>query len=550
LGESPYISPGPVAPTEVLECDAVVVGTGWAGLYSLYRLRELGLSVRVFEAGRSIGGTWHHNRYPGARCDIESLDYSYSFSEELQQEWEWKERYASQPEILAYMNHVADRFDLRRDIQLDTRVESATFDEEQSRWKVLTNKGDHVSARYCIMATGVLSVAQVPAMKGLESFQGDWFHTGAWPKGVDFTGKRVGVIGTGSSGTQLIPIVAEQAEHLFVFQRTPNFTMPAQNHPMDPDVERQWKAEYPERRRFARQSSFGHNQVSNDKLVMEVSAAERLREFEKRWELGGLYMMRAFKDILVDPVGNEEAAEFVRSKIREIVHDPVTAEALTPRGFYFGTKRLCSGTNYYETFNRNDVRLVNVRTTPIQEITPTGLRTQDAHYKLDVIVFATGFDAMTGSLTKIDIRGRDGETLQEHWKHGPRTYLGLATAGFPNMFIIAGPGSPSVFSNMVTSIEQHVEWVAECLKYLWHHDLEQIEATKSAEDAWVKHVNEVGNQTLYPRSPNSWFFGANTPGKPVVFMPYVGGVGNYAKKIAEVATSDYTGFAPHVRASS
>jgi cation diffusion facilitator CzcD-associated flavoprotein CzcO len=528
---------------DVRQVDAVVVGAGLAGVYSLYRLRKLGFTVQVLEAGSDIGGTWYHNRYPGARCDIESLDYSYSFDDDLQQEWHWSERYASQPELLAYIRHVAERYDLRRDIRTDSRVVSATFDDDASCWTVRTDDGIVVSARFCILATGVLSVAQVPQVPGLESFEGDWHHTGDWPhEGVDVSGKRVGVVGTGSSGTQLIPLVAEQCKQLYVFQRTPNFCMPAQNHPTDPQVEQEWKAEYPERRRRARVSAFGHNQLSNDKRAMDVSAEERQSEFERRWELGGLYMMRAFNDILVDPVANEEAAEFVRGKIREIVRDPEVAELLSPRGFHFGTKRLCSGTGYYETYNRDNVTLVDVHSNPIVEITPRGLRTADAEYDLDVIVFATGFDAMTGSHLKIDIRGRGGQSLREKWSRGPRTYLGVATAGFPNLFIVAGPGSPSVFSNMVNSIEQHVEWITTCLQQVALHGGTRIEATDEAEQEWVEHVNEVANRTLYPRSPNSWFFGANTPGKPRVFMPYIGGVGNYRQKADDVAAKDYEGF--------
>jgi cation diffusion facilitator CzcD-associated flavoprotein CzcO len=525
------------------EVDAVVVGAGFAGVYALYRLRQLGWSVQVFEAGSDIGGTWYHNRYPGARCDIESLDYSYSFDEDLQQEWRWSERYASQPELLRYIHHVADRHDLWRDIRLDSRVTTATFDETTDRWTVRTEDGGVVSARFCVLATGVLSVAQVPAIEGLDTFQGRWFHTGDWPhEGVDVTGQRVGVIGTGSSGTQLIPIVAEQAAHLTVFQRTANFCMPAQNHPMIAEVERQWKAEYPERRAKARVSGFGHNQLSNPTKAMEVSAEEREREFELRWQLGGLYMMRAFSDILVDPVANEECAEFVRGKIREIVRDPAVAELLTPRGFHFGTKRLCSGTGYYETFNRENVSLVDVRQAPIERITPTGLATSEAEYELDVVIFATGFDAMTGSMLKIDIRGVGGRTLQEKWAHGPRSYLGVAPAGFPNLFVVAGPGSPSVFSNMVNSIEQHVEWISALLANADLRGVRRIEATADAEDAWVAHVDEVAHRTLYPRSPNSWFFGANTPGKPRVFMPYVGGVGTYRQIADDVAAKDYEGF--------
>lgn len=522
--------------------DAIVVGAGFAGIYSVYRLRELGLSVRGLEAGDGIGGTWYHNRYPGARCDIESLDYSYAFSDELQQEWRWTERYASQPEILEYINHVADRFDLRQDIQLNTRVSGATFSEAEDRWTITTEAGEVFSAKYAVMATGVLSVAQVPSMTGLESFDGPWYHSGDWPKGgVEVAGKRVGVIGTGSSATQMIPLLAEEAEHLYVFQRTPNFTMPAQNYAMKPEVEREWKASYAERRKFAWASNFGHNQVSNPKSGKEVTSEERLAEFENRWELGGLYMMRAFKDILTDADVNDEAAEFVREKIRDIVADPQTAEALSPRGLYLGTKRLCSGTNYYETFNRSNVTLANVKDAPIERVIPSGIRTAGGDYEVDVLVFATGFDAMTGAMRRINPVGRNSVNLAEAWSAGPRTYLGLTVAGFPNMFILAGPGSPSVFSNMVTSIEQHVDWVATCVAHMESEGRSTIEATVEAQDNWTEHVSDLASKTLYAHSRNSWFYGANTPGKPVVFMPYVGGVGNYHKRITEVAAAGFEG---------
>lgn len=528
---------------QVRHFDAIVVGAGFAGVYSVYKLRSLGLSVRGFDAGDGIGGTWYHNRYPGARCDIESLDYSYSFSEELQQEWPWTERYASQPEILEYINHVADRFDLRKDIQLNTRVTGATFDEVEERWTVTTEAGEVFSAKYAIMATGVLSVAQVPSVAGLESFDGEWYHSGDWPhEGVDVNGKRVGVIGTGSSATQMIPLLAEQAEQLYVFQRTPNFTMPAQNYPMKPEVEKEWKANYSERRKFAWLSGFGHNQVTNPKSGKDVSAEERRAELENRWELGGLYMMRAFKDILTDAEVNDEAAEFVREKIRGIVADPETAEALSPRGLYIGTKRLCSGTAYYETYNRPNVTLVDVKKSPIERVVPKGLRTADADYELDVLVFATGFDAMTGAMRNINPTGRDGLRLMDVWQAGPRTYLGLSVAGFPNLFILAGPGSPSVFSNMVTSIEQHVEWVAACVSHMQAAGHSTIEATLEAQDKWTEHVAELASKTLYADSRNTWFYGANTPGKPRVFMPYLGGVGNYHKRITDAAAAGYEGF--------
>jgi cyclohexanone monooxygenase len=522
--------------------DAVVVGAGFAGLYMLHRLRGLGLSAQVFEAGDGVGGTWYWNRYPGARCDVESMDYSYSFCDELQQEWRWTERYAAQPEILSYINHVADRFDLRRDIKLATRVTSAVFDDATNRWTVETDQGDRVSARFCVMATGCLSDAQVPDVKGRETFAGPWYHTGRWPHGgVDFTGQRVAVIGTGSSAIQSIPIIARQAAHLFVFQRTPNYSMPAQNAPLDPDYERGVKAAYTDFRRQARESRVGFVVERSGDSALAAPPDERQREYEKRWQRGGLGFSAAYTDILTNKDANDTAAEFFRDKIRAIVRDPAVAAALTPTDYPLGTKRLCVDTDYYATFNRDHVTLIDLRKTPLEAITPRGVRTEAAEYAVDSLVFATGFDAMTGALLKIDIRGRGGVRLREKWAAGPRTYLGLSVAGFPNLFTITGPGSPSVLSNMIVSIEQHVDWIADCLVHLRAQHRQRIEATAEAEDNWVTHVNEVGHMTLYPLA-KSWYMGANVPGKPRIFMPYIGGVGVYRQKCDEVAAAGYAGF--------
>ncbi len=522
--------------------DAVIVGAGLAGLYMLHRLRGLGFSARVYEAGDDVGGTWYWNRYPGARCDIESMDYSYSFSDELQQEWEWSERYAAQPEILRYINHVADRFDLRRDIQFSTRITTAAYDDATSRWEIATDGGERIAARFYIMAVGCLSVPQVPKFAGLETFAGRWYHTGRWPhEGVDFSGQRVGIIGTGSSGIQSIPVIARQAAHLTVFQRTPNFTVPAQNLPLDPGEERRVKAEYAEFRRKARESFAGFVVPRNEQSALEATEEERERAYQARWERGGFGFTSAFNDLSVNRESNDTAAAFVRAKIRSIVRDPATAALLSSQDYPLGTKRLPLDTDYYETFNRANVTLIDVRRDPIETITPTGLKTRDAEYDLDSIVFATGFDAMTGPLLNIDIRGQGGASLRAKWAGGPRTYLGIATAGFPNLFHITGPGSPSVLSNMIVSIEQHVDWIADCLAFLRDHGCTAIEATVEAEDAWVEHVNMVADMTLYPLA-NSWYVGANIPGKPRVFMPYIGGVGNYRKKCDEVAADGYAGF--------
>jgi cyclohexanone monooxygenase len=524
------------------EFDALIVGAGLAGVYMLHRLRALGLSARVYEAGSDVGGTWFWNRYPGARCDVESLDYSYSFSEELQQEWHWSERYAAQPEILAYINHVVDRFDLRRGIEFNTRVTEAVFDEAIGRWSISTDRGERVGAQFCIMATGCLSAAQMPRFPGLEIFEGKHYHTGHWPhEGVDFTGRRVAVIGTGSSAIQSIPIIAEQAAHLSVFQRTPNFAVPAHNAPLDPDYERQVKANYVDFRRAQRESRLGFVVESREESALAVAEQERQHEYEKRWNRGGLGFGSTFADLLSDKAANDTAADFFRGKIRTIVRDPAIAETLTPKDYPIGTKRLCVDTNYYATFNRDNVTLVDLRKNPVEAITPHGVQTHDAHYSVDAIVFATGFDAMTGALLNIDIRGRTGRSLRQKWEAGPRTYLGISVAGFPNLFMITGPGSPSVLSNMIVSIEQHVDWIADCIRYLREIGCGSIEAGVEAEDAWAGHVNEIGQMTLYPQA-NSWYMGANIPGKPRVFMPYIGGVAAYRQKCDEVAAKGYQGF--------
>lgn len=520
--------------------DAVVVGAGFAGLCMLHRLRGLGLTARVFEAGSGVGGTWFWNRYPGARCDVESLEYSYQFSDELQQEWEWTERYASQPEILRYLNHVADRFDLRRDVTLNTRVASAVFDESADRWTVRTDDGDTVTARFFIMATGCLSSTNTPAIPGRESFAGTTLHTGRWPhEPVDFSGKRVAVIGTGSSAIQAIPLIAAEADHLYVFQRTANFSVPAQNRPLGADEQRAVKRDYAALRARGSRMAFGFDTRSNERSALELDDDARRAEYEARWASGGLPFLGSFADLLFDRAANATAADFIREKIRALVDDPKVADLLTPSGIV-GCKRLCSDTDYFSTFNRPNVTLVDIASAPIEAITATGIRTGGAQYDVDVIVFATGFDAMTGPLLRVDIRGRGGRALRDKWAEGPRSYLGLATVGFPNLFVITGPGSPSVLSNMVPSIEQHTNWIAACLGWMETRGLRRIEATSEAEDAWVAHVNEVADSTLYP-SCNSWYLGANIPGKPRVFMPYLG-YPAYVQKCDEVAARGYEGF--------
>jgi cation diffusion facilitator CzcD-associated flavoprotein CzcO len=524
------------------DVDVVIVGAGFAGLYMLYKVRELGLSVRLYEAGSGVGGVWFYNRYPGARCDVESVDYSYSFSEQLDQEWHWPERYSPQRDILRYINHIADRFDLRRDIQLDTRVTSAVFDEAADRWTVRTDAGDEVFAKVCIMATGALSMARVPDYPGLEEFGGDWYHTAQWPQEeVDFAGRRVGVIGTGSSGIQVIPVVAQQAERLYVFQRTPNFTVPAQNPVVDEQYEKEVKANYPERRRTARETTSGLFRDMSRQSALDVSPEERRRIYEENWRSAGFGFILTFSDLILDKDANDTAVEFINSKIAEQVRDPAVADLLSPKHHPFGTKRPCVASNYYETFNRDNVTLVDIAGSPIERITARGVRTRDAEHELDMIVFATGFDAMTGALNEVDIRGRGGAALRDKWEAGPRTYLGLATAGFPNLFMITAPGSPSVLSNMIVSIEQHVEWIGDLLAYARDNGIDLVEADLDAEDAWVEHVNELAAATLYPTA-NSWYLSAEVPGRPRVFMPYPGGLRRYRRRCDAVAAAGYEGF--------
>ena len=519
--------------------DAVIVGAGFAGLYMLHKLRQAGRTAIVLEAGSGVGGTWFWNRYPGCRCDVESMQYSYSFSDELQQEWRWSERFAGQPEILSYAEHVAGRFGLTASIRLDTRVTAARYDEAGRDWTVETEQGDVIQARFCIMATGCLSAARTPELPGLARFGGPTYHTADWPaEGVDLAGLRVGIIGTGSSGIQAIPELARQAGHLTVFQRTPNYSVPARNAPLTPAYAESWKTRYPVLREEARHTHSGTLYDYGPHAALAVTDEEREREYRARWEAGGPNFMRAFNDLGVSLPANDTAADFVRARIGEVVHDAAVAAKLMPAGYPIGTKRICVDSQYFETFNRPDVTLIDLRDEPIAEVTAGGIRTSARDIALDAMVFATGFDAMTGALGRIAITGRDGMALAVKWAGGPLTYLGLMTAGFPNLFMITGPGSPSVLSNVIVSIEQHVDWIAGCIGFLGDTD---IEASDAAEAAWVEHVNEVASRTLYPRAA-SWYMGANIPGKPRVFMPYVGGVGAYRQRCAEVASRNYEGF--------
>ena len=523
------------------DVDAVVVGAGFAGLYMLHRLRKMGLSVRVFERGSGVGGTWYWNRYPGARCDTDSVEYSYQFSDALQQEWRWTERFATQPEILRYVEHVADRFDLRRDIRFGTTVTEAAFDEAAGCWRIATDDGARLSASYCIMATGCLSAVNRPEFDGLDRFAGEWYHTGAWPhEGVSFAGKRVGIVGTGSSAVQSIPLIAAEADHLTVFQRQANYTVPARNAPLDAAIYADIRAQYGELRQQAKQTPTGCWWHVNPATADEMSPSARRRELEARWETGGLCMYSVFKDVLMNDEANEIAAAFIREKIRGLVHDPQVAALLSPHSFV-GCKRICLDTDYFATFNRPNVTLVDISDAPVEEITCAGLRTGGREYELDTIVFAIGYDAMTGPLLRVDIRGAGGQTLKAKWADGPRTYLGLLVEGFPNLFTITGPSSPSVLTNMVPAIEQHVEWIADCIANARACGRPRIEATREAEDGWMAHHEEVAAETLFP-SCNSWYVGANVPGKPRKVTPYTGGFPTYIEKCDAVVANGYEGF--------
>lgn len=522
--------------------DVLVVGAGLGGLRALHTLRGAGFQVRVVEAADGVGGVWHWNRYPGARCDVESYDYSYSFSPELEQQWRWSERYATQPEILRYIQHVTDRFELMPYIDLSTTVTEARFDEQAERWWVSTSTGRHYDARFLVMATGQLSLTKLPDLPGLKDFNGQVLHTGEWPhESVALTGKRVGVVGTGSSGVQLIPVVAEQAESLTVFQRTPTYTVPANNRPVTDDEDREIKSNYSKRRAAARMSSNGLGINPGKTTLLEASPEERDARLEDQYRTAGFGFALAYPDILTDQRANDEVAEFLRAKIRAKVSNRDVAERLTPRTYPFGAKRPAVDSGYYEAYNRGNVSLVDISDAPLRRVTPRGIVAGQDEYELDVIVFATGFDALTGALLKPAIVGRGGVTLREKWSAGPLTYLGLGVSGFPNLFIIAGPGSPSVLANVMLGVEQHVDWLTDLFSHARETGITSIEVTPDAERDWVEHVNQRAQETLYLKAA-SWYLGADVPGKPRVFMPYSGGHRAYRRICDEVAADGYRGF--------
>ena len=526
------------------ELDALVIGAGFAGLYQLLCLRDrLGLKVKSLEAGSGVGGTWYWNRYPGARCDSESHAYWYTFSPEMMREWEWSERYPGQAEIMRYLNFAADRFDLKKDIQFDTRVTAAHYNQATNRWHVRTEAGETFVVKFLITAVGCLSTANVPNFPGLDSFKGDWYHTGEWPhEGVDFTGKRVGMIGTGSTGIQAAPVIAETAAHLTVFQRTANYSVPARNVPLTPEFQQYIKDNPTEIREATHSTLNGQPFRIEERMALETPPEEREAIYEKAWERGGLQFRASFKDMMASKAANDTAAEFIKGKIRSIVKDPKTAATLSDIDHPYAAKRPPIDSGYFETFNRPNVSLVDVKAAPIERISPAGLCTKEAEYPLDIIVFATGFDAMTGPMLRMDIRGRDGVALKDAWEAGPRNYLGLQVAGFPNLFTITGPGSPSVLCNMPVAIEQHAEWIADCIAYMRKQGLERIEARPEAMDQWVAEVNEIASKTLLPMAKHSWYLGANIPGKPRVFMPYAGGMVRYREICQEAAARHYEGF--------
>lgn len=522
--------------------DVLIVGAGFAGLRALHTLRGMNLDVELIEASDGIGGVWFHNGYPGARCDVESYDYSYGFSPELEQEWRWSERYATQPEILRYVNHVADRFDLRQHIHLETRMTSAVFDEVTERWTVTAETGRIWSSRYLVLCMGQLSKPKSPDYPGEDGFKGRILHSGEWPKRpVDLAGKRVGIIGTGSSGMQMTPVIAREASHLVVFQRTPNYSIPAANAPVTDAEDRMVKAAYGDRRQQARNSPTGLGFLPNRVSALDASPDERETVYEAAWNRLGFGFALAYYDILLSKPANDTAADFIQRKIAAKVSDPAVRAKLTPSGHPFAARRPSVDSGYFEAFNRENVELADIRETPIIEFTPEGIRTTEKLHELDVVIFATGFDAFTGSLLKPEIVGRGGVTLREAWADGPQTYLGVAVAGFPNMLIAAGPGSPSLLSNVLLSIEQHIDWFAGLIAYMDKRGHGTFEAEPDAQRDWVAHVNKRAEETLY-MSTNSYYNGAEMAGKPRVFMPYSGGVRGYRRIMERTAEGRYPGF--------
>ncbi len=542
--------------------DVLVVGAGFAGMYAVHRFRNLGLSVKVLESGDDVGGTWYWNRYPGARCDVPSLEYSYSFSHELEQEWDWPEVFSAQQDILRYANYVADKFDLRRDMQFNTRIVAVEWLDEPQRWRLTSDANELFEARFCVMATGCLSVPIKPDLPGAGQFGGEVYHTGQWPHTpVHLAGKRVGVIGTGSSGVQTIPELARQAAHLTVFQRTPVYTVPANRKRMRAAVQQEFRDHYRGIRKMQQHNAGGVSTFRPQRSVQRDSTSApplptRLLDLTPRQrtaviDRAGLGALLGFRDIYADAQANEVANELYRDAVRTMVADPETAERLLPKTYGLGCKRQVLDRDYYDTFNRENVALVDLSETPLEMITERGIQTAARHHDLDVLVYATGFDAMTGALLKANVRGRGGVRLTEKWRDGPVAYLGLQMAGFPNLFTVTGPGSPSVLCNMLVAIEQHVNWIGECIGYVRANDVFTIEPHPASEQQWIAHVNDVAEGTMFTAPTcNSWYLGANISGKPRIFMPYVGGYPRYRERCEQEAAGGYPGFRLEARDSS
>ncbi|UVO50688.1 NAD(P)/FAD-dependent oxidoreductase [Sphingomonas sp. SUN019] len=526
----------------VRRLDALVIGMGFGGMYALHRTRGMGLDVLGIEAGDDVGGTWYWNRYPGARCDVMSIDYSYSFSDEIQQEWTWSEQFSAQPEILSYARFVADKLDLKRDIRFETRATRVAYDDDACLWRVETDRGDRFEATYLLMATGPLSVPKPIDIPGADMFKGELHLSGKYPhRPVDLSGKRVAVIGTGSSGIQIVPVVAEQADHLYVFQRTPSFTLPMRNRPLDAAYVAHIKQHYPGLRAAARYSLTGGSRPMSSRPLFSIPPAEREELLEEAWAYGGLRFLGLFSDLLTNAEANEVVAEFVRGKIAEVVEDPDTARRLTPQGYPIFARRPCLDSGYYEAFNRDNVTLMDCLEDPITAFTETGIRTATREVAVDVVIAATGYDALTGAMLSIDITGKNGRSLKEKWADGGRSYLGLAMEGFPNLFIIAGANGPSALANFILLNEQNVDWICDCIDHLRTNGLRAIEADGAAEDRWMRKVTELGARSLYPTA-NTWYTGANVPGKPRTFPVYIGGLGRYREICTDAATDGYAGF--------
>lgn len=525
----------------IVRLDALVVGAGWGGMYAVHKLRGMGLAMHAIEAGGDVGGTWYWNRYPGARCDVMSIDYSYSFSEEIMQEWTWSEMFATQPEILAYANFVADKLALRKSYSFNTRAVQIRFDDDRQIWSVRTDTGIIYEVDYLVMATGPLSQPKLLDIPGTEIFQGDIYQAQKWPhKPVDLAGKRVGLIGVGSTGIQITPVVAEQAAHLTVFQRTPSFTLPARTHALSDDYVTQIKAHYPQLREMARNSLTGGIRAMSSRPLFSVTPEERSRLMDDAWEVGGLAFLGVFADLLFNQQANDIVADYVRDKISTVVEDADTAEKLKPRGYPIFARRPCLDSGYYEAFNRDNVSLVDCLTDPIQAITPTGIRTTETHVDLDVIIAATGYDALTGAMLAIDITGRGGVSLNDHWAAGARSYLGLMMPGFPNLFVVAGANGPSALANFFLLNEQNVDWLCDCIDHLRANDLATMEPTETGEAEYMETLNALSGRSLYPQA-NTWYTGSNIVGKPRGVPFYLGGLQRY-REVCTAAIQDFRHF--------